>query len=89
MTSNRNVRANAQKKKPKNLGPTTAPKQEQLIRLLRRPSGATMATLIATTGWQPHTIRATISTVLRKRLGLIVSSVQNKQGVRSYKIGKR
>lgn len=41
-------------------------KREQVIALLGRPNGASMAELIAATGWLPHTTRAALSG-LRKR----------------------
>jgi DNA-binding MarR family transcriptional regulator len=40
-------------------------KHQQVIDALRRPGGATLAELIELTGWQPHTVRAVISS-LRK-----------------------
>ena len=32
-------------------------KQAQLIAMLRRKEGATIAQIVAATGWQPHTVR--------------------------------
>ena len=45
-------------------------KQVQLLGLLN--TGATMTQMSKLTGWQAHTIRATISVVFRKRLGLTI-----------------
>ena len=60
-------------------------KQSQVIALLRSGAGASMAQLIEVTGWVPHTVRAMISTALRRRLGLNVElKVEN--GVRVYRI---
>jgi Protein of unknown function (DUF3489) len=49
---------------------STVPKQpskvSQVLDLLRRLEGATLAQLVEATGWQPHTTRATL-TGLRKK----------------------
>lgn len=48
-------------------------KQAQLLNLLGT-SGATMVQMEELTGWQPHTIRATLSAVFRKRLNLNIEA---------------
>jgi hypothetical protein len=53
----------------------TASKQSQLIAMLRTPAGAKIEQLTELTGWQPHTVRGTISGTLRKRLKLNVTCV--------------
>ena len=50
-------------------------KQSQLIAVLRSPAGGTIDQLTQLTGWQPHTVRGTISGALRKRLKLHVTCV--------------
>ena len=52
----------------------TDSKQAQLMALLSRPSGASMEQLMETTGWQRHSIRGVVSGVLKKKLGLTVTS---------------
>ncbi len=47
-------------------------KQAELIALLQRPEGASVAEAAAALGWQPHTLRGAISGALKKRLGLTV-----------------
>jgi len=54
---------------------TTSSKQSQLIAMLRAPAGGTIDQLTELTGWQPHTVRGTISGALRKRLKLNVTCV--------------
>jgi hypothetical protein len=49
-------------------------KQALLIDLLKRPEGATIAEIVAATDWQAHTARGAISGVLKKKLGLTVTS---------------
>ena len=46
----------------------------QIVTLLERPEGATLADLMAATGWQAHSVRGVLSS-LKKRLGrpLVVS----------------
>ncbi len=61
-----------------------ATKQSRLIALLGS-SGATLAQMMALTGWQAHTVRGMLSGSLRKRLGLNVQS-QVEEGMRVYRI---
>ena len=49
-----------------------ANKQALLVSLLRSESGATITQMAEATGWQHHTIRGTISGVLRKKMKLNV-----------------
>lgn len=49
-------------------------KQDQLIAMLKRRQGASVAEISKAFGWQPHTVRGTIAGALRKRLGLTVTA---------------
>ena len=60
-------------------------KQTQLIVLLASATGATLAQMMALTGWQPHTVRGMLSGSLRQRLGLDVQS-RIEDGTRVYRI---
>ena len=76
--------------KPTQVANTTAAmsrqsKQAEVIGLLRRPEGVTVAEIMAATGWQPHTVRGLFSGTLKKRLGLTLASVREKRG-RIYRI---
>ena len=51
--------------------------------LLRRKGGATLAELIAATGWLPHTTRAALTGLRKKGHGIERSS---RGGVTSYSI---
>ena len=64
----------------------TASKQEQLIDLLRRPEGATLAQMVEATGWLPHSCRGVLAGVLKKRLGLTVTSSKESSEPRVYRI---
>jgi Protein of unknown function (DUF3489) len=54
--------------------------------MLRRPEGASIAQVIAATGWQPHTVRGAISGALKKKRGLAVTSEKGENGERVYRI---
>ena len=71
---------------PNQLMPRARTKQALLIVLLQAPEGATMEAIIAATGWQAHTARGAISGVLRKTLGLKVTSVKEEGKCRVYRI---
>jgi hypothetical protein len=58
-------------------------KQARVLGLLRRPTGATVATIMTSTGWQPHTVR--FAAVVRKKLALKLES-EKTDGQRVYRI---
>ena len=60
-------------------------KQARVLALLRGPNGATIAIVMRTTGWQPHTVRGFLAAVVRKKLGLRLES-EKRDGVRVYLI---
>ena len=62
-------------------------KQAQIIALLERPEGATIAEIIAATAWQAHSARGVISGVLKKKLGLVVGSTKEDGRGSVYRIG--
>jgi hypothetical protein len=49
-------------------------KQAQIIAMLQRPEGATVAEMVEATGWLAHSVRASISGALKKKLGLPISA---------------
>jgi hypothetical protein len=61
-------------------------KKAQVLELLRRPGGATLADIISATGWQAHSVRGFISGSLGKKMGLTVESSKTPEGGRSYRI---
>jgi len=66
----------------------TGTKQALLIAILQRPDGATMAEIIAATGWQAHSARGAMSGALGKKLGLEVVSAKEDARGRVYRIGQ-
>ena len=60
-------------------------KQAWVLALLCGPNGATIATVTLSTGWQPHTVRAFLAAVVRKKLGLRLES-EKTDGERVYRI---
>jgi hypothetical protein len=67
------------------LVPETGTKSNLVIGLLKRPCGATLKEIMASTGWQAHSVRGFISAQLSKKLGLKVLSFK-RQGERVYRI---
>ena len=47
---------------------TPPTKSEKIVKLLRRPRGASLAELQKATGWQAHSVRGFISGSVRRRI---------------------
>ena len=54
-------------------------KQATVIRMLRRPEGATLEQLVAATQWQKHSVRGALS-LLGKKQGLTIASEKTEAG---------
>src|SRR5581483_2376556 len=63
-------------------------KKAQVLELLRRPEGATLAGIMKATGWQAHTVRGFISGTLTKKLGLKVESFRSEDKERTYRVSQ-
>jgi hypothetical protein len=61
-------------------------KQAQVIAMLRRPEGATIAQICVATGWQQHTVRGTFAGAFKKKLALTLASDKPQGGERVYRI---
>ena len=73
--------------KPAKTAAGSAPRQNKkadVIAMLERKNGATMADIQAATNWQQHTIRGLIS-VLGSKGGLKIESFKNEAGERVYR----
>ena len=65
--------------------PTPKGKIAILVGLLQRGEGATVAAMMAATGWQAHSVRGAMSGSVKKALGLAIDS-EKVDGVRIYRI---
>ena len=71
---------------PQTRGRSGGSKSEAMLALLQSEGGATIAELMAATGWQAHSIRGFLSGTVAKRLGHTVRSVQIEGEARRYRV---
>ena len=62
-----------------------ATKHGRIIAMLRTPAGATIAAIMTATEWQQHSVRGFFAGVVRKKLGLNLTSEETEKG-RVYRI---
>ena len=72
---------------PKAVTIRSGTKQAQIIALLQRPEGASIAEIVEVTAWQAHTARGAISGALKKKLGLAITSTKEDGRGSVYRIG--
>jgi hypothetical protein len=63
--------------------PATPSRLDQLQALLAAEAGASIADMMAATGWQGHSVRGAMAGALKKR-GLVITS-EKSDGVRRYR----
>ena len=73
-------------KKPKAPKARTGSKTTEVLDLLKRPNGATLAELMKATGWQAHSVRGFLSGTVGKKMGLTVTSTKGEDGQRTYSL---
>jgi hypothetical protein len=66
--------------------PREGTKQATMIAMLQRKDGATIAEIVAETGWQQHTVRGAFAGALKKKLGLTIVSENVDGRGRVYRI---
>ncbi len=61
-------------------------KQARLIKMLKRPDGATIDEVVKALKWQSHTVRGAMAGALKKKLGLKITSDKTEDRGRVYRI---
>jgi hypothetical protein len=62
-------------------------KKAEVIAMMKRAKGVTLAEIVDATGWQKHTVRGFVS-ILGSKGGQKIESSKNAAGERSYRIAK-
>jgi hypothetical protein len=92
MAALRGILAGKSARPPREAGtprkPREGTKQEQVLTMLRRPEGATVAQIAESTGWQQHTVRGFFAG-LKKRQGIEVTVKERIRQVGPNKEGAR
>jgi hypothetical protein len=66
--------------------PNKQSKLDLMLAHLTRPGGASLAELVAATGWQPHSVRGALAGALKKKGHAITA--EKIDGERRYRIGE-
>ena len=64
-------------------------KQERVLTLLSQPGGASIEEVMQATDWQQHSVRGFLAGMVKKKLGLTLTSSKTIGEVRRYRIEKR
>ena len=61
-------------------------KSDVVLKKLRTARGVSVAQIRDATGWQAHSVRGFLSAVVKKKLGLNLTSEVGKDGQRKYRV---
>ena len=64
-----------------------ATKHARVLAMLHSKGGTTIAAIVRTTGWQPHSVRGFLAGVIKKKLRLDLASEKTKSG-RVYRVAE-
>ena len=87
MEANASKEAKPAKKAAAKPAADRANKKAEVIAMMKRAKGATLAEIMEATGWQAHTVRGFVS-ILGSKGGENIESSKNAAGERSYRITK-
>jgi hypothetical protein len=74
-------------KKEESAGPREGSKTAQVVALLQRKNGGTLAEIMDKMGWQKHTVRGFMAGAMKKA-GYTVESFKSDKGERTYRINE-
>jgi len=74
-------------KAPESAGPREGSKTAQVVAMLQRKNGATLAEIMEKMGWQKHTVRGFMAGAMKKA-GYTVESFKSEKGERTYRINQ-
>lgn len=85
-TNKSKTRARQDARKPNGL-PSIAGKLGQVAEAVAKTKGATLDELIATTGWQRHTVRAALTRLRQRGVNAQLSTVGDRKAYRAVRAG--
>jgi len=66
--------------------PRPGSKTAKILRLLRRPEGASLTELMRAMKWQPHSVRGFLSGTVKRKMRLKLASLKRPDGQAAYRL---